>query len=90
MTALDMLSIVKHRQTYQVRYASSNPYATDRQAYCCPDEDATIKFLQDLTLDAWSQQQAVTALRTGHIAVVPLVLPTAQVVVYFPEKQEAP
>lgn len=90
MRELDILSIVKHGQTYKVRYASSHPYDTERQVHCCLDEESLMAFLEACGLDAWSLHQAVTALRKGQMAVVPLVLPAVQVARYFPEAQAVP
>ena len=42
MTEAGMLSIVRCGTTYQVRDASSNPHAMDRQPYPCPDEGTLV------------------------------------------------
>ena len=45
MQETGMLSIVKQRYTFQVRYASFNPFDMDRAPYPCADEDALITVL---------------------------------------------
>ena len=44
MTEAGLLSIMRHGHTYQIRYASSNPYDMDRPPYLCPDEGAVRQF----------------------------------------------
>ena len=54
MTEEGMLSIVRRGTTYQVRYASSNPYDRDRQLYTCSNEHTVVTLLQHCGLDPWS------------------------------------
>jgi hypothetical protein len=84
MTETGILSIMRRGHLYQVRYASSNPYDMDRPPYFCPDEGAMITLLHHYGIDAWSLQQAITVLRKGGMAVLPLVLSEAQRQAYFP------
>jgi hypothetical protein len=84
MKETGILSIVKRGPTAQVRYASFNPYDMDRLAYPCPDEGALVTFLHHCGINGWSLQQAVTALRRGEVAVLPVVLSEAQLQAYFP------
>jgi hypothetical protein len=86
MTEAGMLSIMRREQTYQVRYASSNPYDVDRPPYLCPDESAMITLLHHYGIDPWSLQQAMAVLRKGGMAVLPLVLSEAQRQAYFPPR----
>jgi len=84
MRETGILSIVKRGPTYQVRYASFNPYDKDRQPYPRPDEGALVTLLHDLGINGWSLQQAVAALRRGEVAVLPVTLSEAQLQAYFP------
>jgi hypothetical protein len=71
MTQDGMLSIVPRGTTYQVRYASSNPYDMDRPPYPCPDEGTLVALLRHCGMDTWSIHQAGTELRKGRVAVLP-------------------
>ena len=73
-----MLSIVRRGDTYQVRYASTNPYGMDRPPSQYPDEGTLVALLHHWGIDAWSIHQAVTELRKGRIAVLPMVSAQAQ------------
>ena len=84
MTEAGTLSIVRRGPTYQIRYASCNPYTMDRPPYACPDEGILVTLLRHWGIDAWSLQQAVAVLRKGSMAVVPLGLSQAQIQAYFP------
>jgi hypothetical protein len=79
-----MLSIVRRGNTYQVRYASFNPYDMDRLPYQCSAEATLVTLLCHYGIDAWSCQQAVAALRKGEVAVLPVVLSEALLQAYFP------
>jgi len=79
-----MLSILRHGTTYQVRYASSNPYDRDRQPYTCSNEHTVVTLLQHCGLDPWSITQAVAELRQGRMAVLPFVFAQAHLQAYFP------
>ena len=82
-----MLSIVRRGNTYQVRYASFNPYDMDRLPYQCSAEATLVTLLRHYGIDAWSLQQAVTALRKGEVAVLPVVLSEALLEAYFPRQR---
>jgi hypothetical protein len=84
MTEAGILSIVRRGHTYQVRYASCNPYDMDRPPLQCPDEETLVTVLQDCGIDAWALQQAIAALRKGDMTVLPLVLSEVQIQTYFP------
>jgi hypothetical protein len=84
MRETGILSIVKRGPTYQVRYASFNPYDKDRQPYPRPDEGALVTLLHDFGLNGWSLQQAIAALRREEVAVLPVTLSEAQLQAYFP------
>ena len=85
MRETGMLSIVKQRYTFQVRYASFNPFDMDRAPYPCADEDALITVLGHWGIDTCSLQQTVAALRKGSVAVLRVVLSEAQLQSYFPQ-----
>jgi len=84
-----ILSIVRREHTYQVRYASYDPYAIDRTPYWCADEATLVAWLRQCGLDAWALQQAVTTLRKGGSAVLPVVLAPEQIHTNFPLPQAA-
>jgi hypothetical protein len=84
MRETGILSIVKREPTYQVRYASFNPYDTDRLPYPRPDEGALVTLLHDFRINGWSLQQALAALQRGEVAVLPVTLSEAQLQAYFP------
>lgn len=86
MIEAGILSIMRRGYTYQVRYASSNPYDMDRLPYLCPDEGAVITLLHHYGIDPWSLQQAIAVLRKGGMVVLPLVLSEAQRQAYFPPR----
>jgi len=54
MRETGILSIVKRGPTSQVRYASFNPYDTDRLPYACPDEGALVTLLHHFGINGWS------------------------------------
>ena len=84
MTEDGMLSIVPRGTTYQVRYASSNPYDMDRPPYPCPDEGTLVALLHHCGLDTWSIYQAGTELQKGRVAVLPIDCSQEQMQAYFP------
>ena len=86
MRETGILSIVKRGPTYQVRYASFNPYDKDRRPYPRSDEDALITLLHRFGINGWSLKQAVAALRKGEVAVLPVALSEAQLQAYFPPR----
>jgi hypothetical protein len=79
-----MLSIVRRGNTYQVRYASFNPYDMDRLPYQCSEEGTLVTLLHHYGIDTWSLQQAVAVLRKGEVAVLPVALSEALLQTYFP------
>jgi len=87
MRETGILSIVRRGPTYQVRYASFNPYDIDRLSYPCSDEDALVTLLHHWWLNDWSLNQAITALRKGEVAVLPVVLSETQLQAYFPPQR---
>jgi hypothetical protein len=68
------LSIVRRGSTYQVRYASDNPYERDRQSYSCPDEAHLATLLHRCGVEPWALQQAFTELQHGRVTVLRVVL----------------
>ncbi len=87
MAEAGMLSIVRCGTTYQVRYASSNPHAMERQPYPCPDEGALVVLLHHCGLEAWALDRVLAELRHGRLAVLSIVLAEAQRQRYFPLAQ---
>jgi hypothetical protein len=79
-----MLSIVRRGNTYQIRYASFNPYDMDRLPYQCSTEGTLVTLLRHYGIDAWSLRQSVATLRKGEVAVLPVVLSEALLQAYFP------
>ena len=86
MKKTGILSIVKCESTFQVRYASCNPYDKDRQPYPCPNEGTLVTLLHSFGINGWSLQQAVTTLRRGGVAVLPVTLSAAQLQDHFPSQ----
>jgi hypothetical protein len=84
------LSILRRGTTYQVRYASHNPYGRDRQPYTCANEPAVVTLLQHCGLDPWAITQAVAELRQGRVAVLPIVFALAPMQACFPVLSETP
>jgi hypothetical protein len=87
MTEEGILSIVRRGTTSQVRDASSNPHAMERQPYPCPDEGTLFALRHHCGLGAWSLHRALAELRYGRMAVLPIVLSEAQRQRYFPHPQ---
>jgi len=84
MTEEGTLSIVRHGNSYQVRYASNHPYGMDRQLCECPDEETLGALLQQLGTESGSIDQACAELRKGAVAVLLIVLSAAQMQTWFP------
>jgi hypothetical protein len=78
------LSILRRGTIYQVRYASNNPYAPDRQPQACPDGATLDALLQHLGTEAGTITQAWTTLQHGGIAVFCILLSPAQMQACFP------
>ena len=88
MTEEGTLSIVRHGNSYQVRYASNHPYGMDRQLCECPDEETLGALLQQLGTESGSIDQACAELRKGAVAVLLIVLSAAQMQTWFPPQHE--
>jgi hypothetical protein len=84
MTEEGALSIVRRGNTYQVRYASYNPYASDRLPHACADMGTLSTFLHQCGTDPWYIMQAMAELRKRGFAVVPHVCSDAQLQGCFP------
>jgi hypothetical protein len=84
-----MLSIVRRGDTYQVRYASTNPYSVDRPPSQYSDEGTLVTLLQHWGGDARSIQQVIATVRGGGMAVLLIRFPAAQLQSAFPP-QRAP
>jgi hypothetical protein len=84
-----MLSIVRRGDTYQVRYASTNPYNMDRPPSQYPDEGTLVALLQHWGIDAWSIQQVIATVRGGGMAVLLIRFTAVQLQAAFP-LQRAP
>jgi hypothetical protein len=82
-----MLSIVRRGDTYQVRYASTNPYGMDRPPSQYPDEGAPVALLHHWWIDAWSIQQGIATVRGGGMAVLPIRFTAAQLQAAFPPER---
>jgi len=82
------LSILRRGTTYQVRYASHNPYGRDRQPYTCANEHTVVILLQQCGMDPWAIMQAVAELRKGRVAVLPIVFSPAHMQACFPVLSE--
>jgi hypothetical protein len=77
------LSIVRRGTSYQVRYASNNPYAQERPSHACQDEEILRAFLQQLGTDVTSICQACIDVRKTGVAVLSIVVSPAQIQAYF-------
>jgi hypothetical protein len=84
-----MLSIMRHGDAYQVRYASTNPYARDHTPAYYHDADTLAALLHRWGIDAWSIQQVTATMRSGGIAVLPIRVTAVQLQAAFPP-QRAP
>ena len=84
------LSILRRGTTYQVRYASNNPYDREPPPYPCSDERTVVTLLQHCGLAPWSITQAVAELREGRMAVLPCVFSQAHMQVCFSGLSETP
>jgi len=83
MTEEGTLSIVRCGNTYQVRYASTNPYGMDRQPYVCPDEAHLGAFLRQLGIAPRSIHEVFAALRKSGFTFLLLVLAAEQRQAFF-------
>jgi hypothetical protein len=78
------LSIVRRGHTYQVRYASDNPYEHDRQSYTCPDKAHLETWLHQYGLEPWAIQQAFADLQRGGVTVLRMLCSARDVALFFP------
>jgi hypothetical protein len=83
MTEEGTLSIMRRGKRYQVRYASNNPHAQDRPPHACDDEETLRAFLHHLGTDVASIHQACADVRKVGVAILPIVLSTAQIKTCF-------
>jgi len=83
MTEEGTLSIVRRGNTYQVRYASNNPYGMDRQPYVCIDEEHLGAFLHQLAIAPRSINEVFAALQTSGFTVLLIVLSAKQRQAFF-------
>jgi hypothetical protein len=82
------LSIVQRGLTYQVRYASDNPYEHDRQPYTCPDEAHLASWLHHLSLEPWTIQQTFAELQRGRgVTVLRMTCSALEVARLFPPSE---
>jgi hypothetical protein len=83
MTEEGTLSIVRRGTVYQVRYASNNPYATDRQPRACHDADTLGALLHHLGTELETIEQAYAAVQRGGVAVLRILLSSGQIQACF-------
>ena len=83
MTEDGILGIMKRGDTYQVRYASYNPYGLDRPLYQCLDKGTLVTLLRRCGMDPWYIHQAGAELQKGGVAALPIALAEAQIQTYF-------
>ena len=83
MTEEGTLSIVLRGNTYQVRYASNNPYGMDRQPYVCANEAHLGAFLHQLGVASRFINEAFTALRKSGFTFLLIVLSAEQMQAFF-------
>jgi hypothetical protein len=83
MTEEGTLSIMRRGTVYQVRYASNNPYATDRQPRACHDADTLGALLHQLGTELETIEQAHAAVRRGGVAVLRILLSSGQIQAFF-------
>ena len=88
MTEAGTLSIVRRANTYQVRYASNNPYDCDRPPQQCSDEGTLVAFLHQCGMNGWYVTQALADLRKGELVVLPIVFSHEQMQACFPSSPE--
>ena len=72
------LSIVKRDSGSQVRYASNNPRAPDRQPYACTDEATLVALLHQLGTEPEAITQACATVRQGGGAVLHMLVSLRQ------------
>jgi len=83
MTEEGTLSIMRHGGTYQVRYASNNPYGMDCQPYACPDADTLTGLLRQCGAEAGAITHAFAELEQGRMTVLLIALSPVQMQGFF-------
>jgi hypothetical protein len=83
MTEEGTLSIVRRGTVYQVRYASNNPYAPDRQPRACHDADTLGALLHQLGTELETIEQAYAAVQRGGVGVLRMLLSSEQIQAFF-------
>jgi len=79
-----LLSLMRRGDAYQVRYASTNPYAPDPPPASYRDTATLTAVLRRWGIDVWSIQQAIATVRSGRVAVLPVHVTAAQFQAAFP------
>ena len=77
------LSIVQRSYGFQVRYASNNPYAQERLPRVCPDTATLSALLHQLGTEAEPLDHACAVARNGGVAVLRVLIASAQIQAYF-------
>jgi len=77
------LSIVRDGSAYQVRYASNNPHARDRQSYACPDAETLGALLHQCGVGSEAITQAYAELGKGRVTVLLVALSLEQMQAFF-------
>ena len=77
------LSIVQRSYGFQVRYASNNPYAQERLPCVCPDTATLSALLHQLGTEAEPLDHACAVARNGGVAVLRVLIASAQIQAYF-------
>mgnify|MGYP003394877001 CR=1 FL=1 len=83
------LGIMRRGSTYQVHYASNNPYSTDYQPCACPTATHLETLLSQIGADAWSIQQAFAELRKGRFVALSIVASPAHLAACFEHSMTA-
>jgi len=76
-------SIVRRGQSYQVRYASNNPYDQDHPMRECSDEDTLEALLHHLGTEAEAMHHACAVARKGGVAVLRILVSPGQIQTCF-------
>ncbi|MBM3225829.1 MAG: hypothetical protein FJZ47_18800 [Candidatus Tectomicrobia bacterium] len=83
MSEQGTLGIMRRGDTYQVHYASNNPYEADHQPYACSTETHLEALLHHVGTDAWSIQQTFAELQKGRLVVLPIIHAPARLAAFF-------
>jgi hypothetical protein len=78
-----MISILRRGNSYQVRYAATNPHGREPQPRVCADAVELQALLHQLGLEAATITHAWAEVQKGGMAVLQLVISTAQLQVCF-------